>query len=346
MELCDDTLELLKLFEKSLNPDIVCQHTLLLWDLYCRLLRDTMAYIETEDNKEILKKILLRLIESLLTVTERAVDCILVDDFQNPNYYTEVSKSVLQLTLLITSCLNKPKMVTNFSLEPLLHTCLKIMEKLSIIFNKIFDKCGMTKLNSSNFLRCNWEGIDGSQEVILETSHPIERGKSIQFDQLNFPGAHAICIELDPRCKSDERDNLVLMGWYSQHKSTPPTGNIPQSYDNLGVKMKFSGDAEKWGEKKIYLFGNCLMVNINSSALVINSDSLVQWGFKLSIRPIYGFSDNLENFLTGTQLAKNLQDMAYNIICCTDRFAIAFLMCLESYLAGGRTSSKEKQMSG
>jgi hypothetical protein len=252
MELCDDTLELLKLFEKSLNPDIVCQHTLLLWDLYCRLLRDTMAYIETEDNKEILKKILLRLTESLLTVTERAVDCILVDDFQNPNYYTEVSKSVLQLTLLITNCLNKPKMVTNFSLEPLLHTCLKIMEKLSIIFNKIFDKCGMTKLNSSNFLKCNWEGIDGSQEVILETSHPIERGKSIQFDQLNFPGAHAICIELDPRCKSDERDNLVLMGWYSQHKSTPPTGNIPQSYDNLGVKMKFSGDAEKWGEKKIY----------------------------------------------------------------------------------------------
>jgi len=96
-----------------------------------------------------------RLIKHLLIVNERAVDCIILDDFQNPNYYTEITRNVFQITFLISNLLNKPRVMTSYYIEPLLRDVLKITEKLLILSNKLLEKFGMKNLKTTNSLKKN-----------------------------------------------------------------------------------------------------------------------------------------------------------------------------------------------
>jgi len=151
-------------------------------------------------------------------------------------------------------------------------------------------------------------------------------------------------IEFDDRCSCEERDNLNIVSWYNKHKTTPTTGNISNSFESMGTKIKFNGSNSQLQKKRVFFFGNCLSVNVNSSPLVQDHYSLLQWGFKLYIRPMYGFGENLEKIVNESKFPKNLKDMTYHAINSVDRFSVSFLQCLDLFLGGGRTTSKEKEM--
>lgn len=48
------------------------------------------------------------------------------------------------------------------------------------------------------------EGISQLDSRIIETPHPIERGKTIKFKNLFIPNAFGFLVEFDKNCQDEE----------------------------------------------------------------------------------------------------------------------------------------------
>ncbi|CAD8078334.1 unnamed protein product [Paramecium sonneborni] len=138
------------------------------------------------------------------------------------------------------------------------------------------------------------QGIDPIGYKVFETSHPYERQKVQTFEDTYFPGALALAVEFDPRCSSDQaHDFLTINSWYSPHSG--PFGLQTKLKDPMGVSYRISGKLST--KRPILMLGNVIQADFSPSGQVRNEHSLSRWGFKITIRPVYGDTYHVSNVL-------------------------------------------------
>lgn len=133
-----------------------------------------------------------------------------------------------------------------------------------------------------------YEGISPTSEKIYETSHPLERGKNYNFPSRVYPHATILMLELDKRCQSDSNNdtlNIQLL-----HEETPVGNNIQVNDGVFNSYLRLSGGIDT--KKPYLLLGNSINVDFNSSGQVKDSHSLVRYGFKFGLRPIFAAKVN------------------------------------------------------
>jgi len=125
-------------------------------------------------------------------------------------------------------------------------------------------------------------GADSTYERTFETTHPYQRGKQQINENLTFPGALAIYVELDPRSQSDNHVDYLLV---SSLETTPGhlnnySGEVLAPYFKLSGKLSFSGP--------LVLQGSSLHIEFNASSQPREEASSNRWGFKLKVKPVFG----------------------------------------------------------
>jgi hypothetical protein len=147
------------------------------------------------------------------------------------------------------------------------------------------------------------EGSSLMEQHILETPHPVERGKTISFPTLEFEGAAGILIEFDRRCQNEEsQDQLIFNSYFSSQKKAM---NLTSNYNSntfLANGLRVSG--KRSFKHPVFMIGNTLEAQFISTATARkNLESLSQWGYKLYIRPFYEFPkikfDGLNTLISG-----------------------------------------------
>ena len=221
---------------------------------------------------------------------------------------------------------------------------LIVMNLSKIVERKIQAKKEIFKLNETTkdlmFLNQN-EGVNQSEIYVLETSHPIERGKNIIFKRIHNIDALGFVIEFDKKSQNEESsDSLIFNSWFEPEKKT----NINQTGE--GKVNKFVNvSARRNLKKNIIMIGNNLDVQfISSNVAKNNGRSLNQWGYKLYVKPIIGdcnqwmFSDS--KAMNAADKIQHLED--YSIIKCM-LFSIRFF--IEHLIKGTTITKEERQLS-
>ena len=133
------------------------------------------------------------------------------------------------------------------------------------------------------------EGCSLMEQHILETPHPIERGKTITFPTLVFEGAAGILIEFDRRCQNEEnQDQLIFNSYFSSQKKAMNLSSNFNSNTFLANGLRVSG--KRTFKQPIFMIGNTLETQFISTATARkNLESLSQWGYKMFVRPYYEF---------------------------------------------------------
>lgn len=158
--------------------------------------------------------------------------------------------------------------------QEILNSMLKIFENLQCPeFNEIF-----AQLQDAEF-----EGVSPTTEKIYETSHPLERGKNYNFPARKFQNATILLLELDKRCQSDPNNDVLTVQII--HEDSPVGNNIQVNDGVFNSSVRLSGAVDT---KKPYLiFGKAVTVDFNSSGHVKDTHSLVRFGFKFGLRPVF-----------------------------------------------------------
>ena len=125
-------------------------------------------------------------------------------------------------------------------------------------------------------------GADSTYERTFETTHPYQRGKQQINENLTFPGALAVYVELDPRSQSDNHVDYLLV---SSLETTPGhlnnySGEVLAPYFKLSGKLNFTGP--------LVLQGSSLHIEFNASSQAREESSSNRWGFKLKVKPVFG----------------------------------------------------------
>jgi len=92
-----------------------------------------------------------------------------------------------------------------------------------------------------------------------------------------------LLLDLDKRCQSDPNNDTLNIQLI--HEDSPVGNNI---YVNDGVfnsYLRLSGGVDT--KKPYLLLGNSVNVDFNSSGQVKDSQSLVRYGFKFGLRPVF-----------------------------------------------------------
>ena len=136
------------------------------------------------------------------------------------------------------------------------------------------------------------EGSSLMEQHILETPHPIERGKTISFPTLVFEGAAGILIKFDRRCQNEEnQDQLIFNSYFSSQKKAM---NLTSNYNSntfLANGLRVSGN--RVFKHPVFMIGNTLEVQFISTATARkNLESLSQWGYKLYVCPFLRVPSN------------------------------------------------------
>lgn len=158
--------------------------------------------------------------------------------------------------------------------QKIVDSLLKILESLQRPeFNEVY-----------NVLEdCEYEGISPTTEKIYETSHPLERGKNYNFPQRKFQNASLVLLDLDKRCQSDPNNDTLTI--QTVHMDSPVGNNI-QVHDGVFYStIRLSGAVDT--KKPILMYGKTVTVDFNSSGHVKDTQSLVRYGFKLGLRPVF-----------------------------------------------------------
>lgn len=128
-----------------------------------------------------------------------------------------------------------------------------------------------------------YEGISPTTEKIYETSHPLERGKNYNFPQRKFKNATLVLLDLDKRCQSDPNNDTLTI--QTVHMDSPVGNNIQLNDGVFNSTVRLSGAVDT--KKPILMFGKAVTVDFNSSGHVKDTQSLVRYGFKFGLRPIF-----------------------------------------------------------
>jgi hypothetical protein len=68
------------------------------------------------------------------------------------------------------------------------------------------------ELGTENKVGTISEGVSMSEEIVIETNHPYERGKSIKFESLKLSqNVIGVQVELDDRCMSDYDNDYLYV---------------------------------------------------------------------------------------------------------------------------------------
>jgi hypothetical protein len=111
----------------------------------------------------------------------------------------------------------------------------------------------------------------------------LERGKNYNFPPRAFPNASLILLDLDKRCQSDPNNDTLNI--QILHEDTVVGNNIQVNDGVFSSYLRLSGNVDS---KKPYLiFSNSVNVDFNSSGQVKDTQSLVRYGFKFGMRPIF-----------------------------------------------------------
>ena len=124
-------------------------------------------------------------------------------------------------------------------------------------------------------------GADIAQEKIIETSHPYQRGKQQINETISFPGAIAICIEVDPRSQTD---NLHDCLWLSAPDNSSGFNNF--NGEVFGSSFKLSGKVAI--VYQLVLQGDQIHIEFNAAGQHREESNSSRWGFKIKIKPFYG----------------------------------------------------------
>lgn len=128
-----------------------------------------------------------------------------------------------------------------------------------------------------------FEGISAATEKIYETSHPLERGKNINFPARKFPNASVLLLDLDKRCQSDPSDDTLTI--QVVHEDSPVGNSIQVNDGVFSANLRLSGVVDC--KKPHLMFGQAVTVDFNSSGQVKDTQSLVRYGFKFGLRPVF-----------------------------------------------------------
>ena len=207
---------------------------------------------------------LIKLIRRFLEVFERVIEHGFKHLMQQSNsiYIAKILSLISLILNSIFPLIHHSNILKYSTLDgSLVDKLLSILEKLTK-FTEVFTK-NDKKLNIlRDLFSISNEGIDQINEKIFETNHPYERGKVVSFDQFYFPGALAICVELDKRCQSDTtNDYLIVAGWYSHHITNMGLQMSPR--DGVGTCYRISGKPNM--KRPLVLLGNTMQVEFSSS---------------------------------------------------------------------------------
>ena len=89
-------------------------------------------------------------------------------------------------------------------------------------------------------------------------------------------------LDLDKRSQSDNNDTLSLQ---IIHEDVPVGNNIQINDGTFSSFLRLSGTID--AKKPYQFFGNSVTVDFNSSGQVKDGQSLVRYGFKFGLRPIF-----------------------------------------------------------
>eukprot|EP00828_Plagiopyla_frontata_P047699 TRINITY_DN889_c0_g1_i4.p1 TRINITY_DN889_c0_g1~~TRINITY_DN889_c0_g1_i4.p1 ORF type:complete len:518 (+),score=97.52 TRINITY_DN889_c0_g1_i4:186-1739(+) len=105
---------------------------------------------------------------------------------------------------------------------------------------------------------------------------------------MSFPGAIGLCIEFDKRCKCDNQtDFLVIQAWYDSHQQH--SNYYMSTRDSLGQNYRITG--KPYSKKPLFILGNNVQIDFTSSGQAKDDQSLMRWGFKINIKPVFGIKN-------------------------------------------------------
>ena len=108
------------------------------------------------------------------------------------------------------------------------------------------------------------------------------------FEEIIFPGALALMIDFDLRCSSDpSHDFLTISSWYTDQQAQ--AGIALGLRDPIGITYRISGKITT--KRPIVLLGNHMQADFHPSGHARNEHSLSRWGFKFTVKPIYGLNE-------------------------------------------------------
>lgn len=188
-----------------------------------------------------------------------------------------------------------------------------------------------------------YEGISPTSQKIYETSHPLQRGKNYNFPPRFFHNASLILLDLDKRCQSDPNNDTLNI--QILHEDCAVGNNIQVNDGVFNSYLKLSGAVDS---KKPYLiFGNAANIDFNSSGQVKDTQSLVRYGFKFGLRPIFGgkikFSASKKDKIEKIFTSINNFEIYINTLKFT---AVAVSSTIENYLnlEGGHSNPKINEL--
>ena len=262
--------KLFEALERSLC-NVINQPTnenILLWKIWIKLLSDSYNEYEKIEEGDLEWKFKLAFVERILNFIDRIFDHY-SQKFNNvleksPNLAAKIIEQISSMVTSISYLTYQSSVTKNFGCEEIAYTLIRIYAKLKK-FLDFQDEKGQRTNILEHLITQNDEGIDCLNEKVLETNHPYEKGRAINFDPLIFPGAIALCVEFDKKCQSDiTHDFLSLSSGFDSSFSN--IGYFMNHREHFGTSFRISG---KPGLKKpLVMLGNCLQADFSSSGQV------------------------------------------------------------------------------
>jgi len=283
--------KLLEAFEKSLSELInnPTNENVLIWKIFTKLLYDTIVEYEKIDEGDIEWRYKLVHIERIFQFLDRVLENYstkFADALEKtPHLASKILENISTLISSVSYLAYQSSVTKNFGCEEIAYTLIRLYAKIKK-FIEFQDEKGQRKNILEHLITHNDEGVDHLNEKLIETNHPYERGRAINFDPLVFPGAIAISIEFDKRCQSDvSHDFISLTSGYDSSYSNN-IGYFMNHREHIGTSFRISGKPNL--KKPLVMLGNSLQADFAPSGQVKDEHSLSRWGFKLRVRPIYG----------------------------------------------------------
>jgi hypothetical protein len=185
---------------------------------------------------------------------------------------TMYTKWLSQLKVLVNYCVNllSEEDASEADITDLLRASLKLFQ------------AGEVNLLHDLLFTC-FTGSDIGTERIFETNHPYQRGKQQINENIYFPGAVAITIDIDPRSQSDGPYDCLFV---SSVDSTPSFTNY--NGEIFAPHFKLSGRSP--ATHQLFLQGDSVHIEFNASSQAREEGLSNRWGFRARVRPFYADS--------------------------------------------------------
>jgi len=348
----ESSKKLLSAFEKVLIEvaDHPTNENILCWKIFNKLVLDSWVELEKieEGEQEWIYKLahMERLVDFLERVIEHYTSKLFDITEKYPTLGSKVFENITNLVSSICYLVYQSAITKNFGCEHIALGFIKLYDRMRRFLDFSDDKLG--KGNILEYLITqNDEGVDYLNEKVIETNHPYERGKVINFDPLLFPGAIAISVEFDKRCQSDAAHDCITLcsGIDSTYSNF---GYFMNQRDPVGISFRISGKPNL--KKPIVMLGNSLQVDFSSSGQAKDEHSLNRWGFRLKIRPIYGVANyilkdsNYSNILNNIQAKFGGEKPFTDYVSSLAMLNIVIVEIIELHIKGGLLDDKEKEL--